>query len=185
MMFTIHAFMGGHWWLLSAPLVKTYISSFTLYLQDYVATWENSYNISEKTTQTLHLIMIWQCKNKYTNKKYTHTHTHRDIAAFFRHGTSGSIGPWSLRETNEKELDHCPDLLLGESFQHQYRKGEPRWSLVVSLNWGGSFVSSGSPRHLELAEKVLGIVWRRKSSKNLQKVLLKCSIQYYSVHMNK
>ena len=86
------------------------------------------------------------------------------------------------RETNEKELDRCPDLLLGETFQPQYKKGAPRWS---TLNWGGSFVSLESPRHLELAEQSpVEMVLQRKSSPNQQKFLLESSTQYYSVRVN-
>lgn len=122
-------------------------------------------------------------KKKKPRKALKNTHTHRRSSIFQtldirQHRTM-------IPERNKWEGAWSLPWLTAWSFQHQYRKGEPRWSLVVSLNWGGTFVSLGSPRHLELAEKVLEIVWWRKSSKNLQKVLLESSTQYYSVHMNK
>lgn len=93
--------------------------------------------------------------------------------------------PWEI-ERKKSEIDSCPGLLLRENFQPQFRKRETRWSLVISLNWGDSSVSQGSPRHLELQSRVLKRRWcnRGKSSKNLQEVLLESSAQYWSVHMH-
>ena len=123
-------------------------------------------------------------KKKKPRKALKNTHTHRRSSIFQtldirQHRTM-------IPERNKWEGAWLlPWLTAWREFPAPVQERGTQMEPGGLLNWGGTFVSSGSPRHLELAEKVLEIVWWRKSSKNLQKVLLESSTQYYSVHMNK